>query len=79
MSILVLVDRFLKMVHLVLLLSSTEAMYIAAAFFDSAICLHSLPTTIISDRDPRFLSTFWHTLMEKHMRTTLKFSTTFYP
>ena len=41
--------------------------------------LHGLPATIISDRDPRFLSTFWCTLMEKHMGTTLKFSMAFHP
>ena len=79
MSILVVVDCFSKMVHLVPLLSSTEAMDIAAAFFDSVVCLHGLPATIISNRDLHFLSTFWRTLMEKHMGTTLKFSTAFHP
>ena len=78
-SILVVVDQFLKMVHLIPLLSSTEAMDVAAAFFDSVICLHGLPATIISDRDPHFLSTFWCTLMEKHMGTTLKYSMAFHP
>ena len=78
-SILVVVDHFSKMVHPVPLLSSTEAMDIAAAFFDSVVCLDSLPATIISDRDPRLLSTFWRTLMEKHMGTALKFSMAFHP
>ena len=67
------------MVHLIALLSSTEATDIVAAFFNSIICLHGLPATIISDRDPHFLSTFWHTLMEKHMGTTFKFSMAFHP
>ena len=40
-SILVVVDRFSKMVHLVSLLSSTEAKDVAAAFFGSVIHLHS--------------------------------------
>ena len=78
-SILVVVDHFSKMVHLVPLSSSTEATDIAAAFFDSVICLHGAPATIISDRDPCFLSTFWCTLMEKHMGTILKFSMAFHP
>ena len=39
-SILVVVDRFSKIVHLVPLLSSTEAMNVAAAFFDSVVYLH---------------------------------------
>ena len=54
MSILVVIDQFSKMVHLIALLSSTEATDVAAAFFDSVICLHSLPATIILDQDPCF-------------------------
>ena len=49
MSILVVIGRFLKMVHLIPLLSSDEATDIAAAFFDSVINLHGLPFTIILD------------------------------
>ena len=78
-NITVVVDQFLKMVHLVPLLSSTEATDVAAVFFESVVCLHSLPATIISDRDPHFSITFWHTLMGKHIGTMLKFSTAFYP
>ena len=78
-SILVVVDQFSKIVHLIPLLSSTKAMDVAGAFFDSVVHLHGLTATIISDRDPRFLSTFWHTLMEKHMGTTLKFNLAFHP
>ena len=78
-SILVVVDRFSKMVFLIPLLSSTEAKDFAAAFFASVIYLYGLPDTVISDRDPHFLSIFWRTLMEKHMGTTLKFSTAFHP
>ena len=70
-SILVVVDHFSKMVHLLPLLSSPEAKDIAGALLDSVICLHCLPATVLSNRDLRFLSTFWHTLMEKHMGTTL--------
>ena len=40
MSVLVVVDCFSKMVHLVPLLSSTEAMDVAAAFFDLVVHLH---------------------------------------
>ena len=79
MSILVVVDHFSKMVHLIPLLSSTEANNIAAAFFDSVVHLYGLPATAILRKYPHFLSTFWCTLMEKHMGTTLKFSTAFHP
>ena len=53
-SILVVVDRFSKMIHLVPLQQKTEASDVADAFFDSVVRLHGLPATIISDRDPRF-------------------------
>ena len=53
MSILVVIDRFSKMVHLIPLLSSTEAKGVVAAFFDS-VGFHGLPSTIISNRDPHF-------------------------
>ena len=78
MSILVVVDCFSKMVHLIPLLSSNEAKDVAPAFFDSAIYLHGLPATIISYRDPRFLSNFWRTLMVKYMGTMLKLSMAFH-
>ena len=64
-SILVVVDRFSKLVHLIPLLSSTEAKDVAAAFFNSVVHLHGLPVIIILDRDPCLFSTFWHTLMKK--------------
>ena len=57
-STLVVVDHFSKMVHLIPLFSSTEAKDVAAAFFDSIVSLHGLPTTVLSDIDPHFLSTF---------------------
>ena len=54
MSILVVVDLFLKMVYLIPLLSFTEATDVAAAFFDSVVRLHGLLSTIILDRDLHF-------------------------
>ena len=53
-SILVVIDQFSKMVNLIPLLSSTEAMDVTSVFFDSVVHLHGLPSTIILDRDPRF-------------------------
>ena len=53
-SILVVIDQFSKMIHLIPLLFSTEATDIAAAFFESIVHLHGLPSTIISNRDPYF-------------------------
>ena len=53
-TVLVVVDRFSKMLHLVPLGHTTEATNVAIAFFASVVKLHGLPSTIITDRDPRF-------------------------
>ena len=78
-TILVVVCRFSKMIHLIPLGRKTEAPDVAEAFFNHVVKIHGLPATIISDRDPRFQSEFWRTLMEKHMGTSLKFSTAYHP
>ena len=41
------------------------------------ICLHEIPVSIVSDRDPRFTSRFWFTY--QIMGTNLRLSTTFHP
>ncbi|RVW18442.1 hypothetical protein CK203_105232 [Vitis vinifera] len=40
--------------------------------------MHGVPVSIMSDRDPRFTSRFWHSL-QKALGTKLSFSTAFHP
>ena len=47
-------------------------------FFREIVKLYCLPSTIVSDRDVKFVSYFWKTLW-KLFGTTLKFSSAFHP
>ena len=54
-TVLVVIDRFFKMLSLIPLGEQTDTESVALAFFDFVVCMHGLPWTIISDRDPRFV------------------------
>lgn len=58
-SLMVVVDRLTKMVHLRALKRAAYAPVIAKVFMDTVVALHGLPTSIVSDRDTRFTSAFW--------------------
>ena len=45
---------------------------------DEIVRLHGVPVSIVSDRDPRFTSSFWPTL-QTALDTRLHFSTAFHP
>lgn len=47
-------------------------------YIQEIIRLHGVPVSIISDRDPRFVSQFWKSL-QKAMGIKLNFSTAFHP
>ena len=47
-------------------------------FFREVVKLLGLPSTIVYDRDMKFVSYFWKTLL-KLFGTTLKFSSAFHP
>ena len=54
-TVLVVVDRFSKMLRLIPLYEQTDNESVAHVFFDHVVHIHGLPWTIISDHDPRFV------------------------
>ena len=58
-GMLTIVDHAMKMVHLVLLKQTITTSEIAQVYCTTIGRLHDLPRSIVSDRDPRFVSKFW--------------------
>jgi hypothetical protein len=77
-SIFVVVDRFSKMAHFIPCHKTDDASHIANLFFRDIIRIHGFPTTIISDRDVKFMSYLWKTLMAK-LGIKLLFSSSSHP
>ncbi|MCI30562.1 transposon TF2-1 polyprotein, partial [Trifolium medium] len=57
--ILVVVDRFSKGAHFGALPTSYTAYKVAVMFLDMICKHHGLPRSLVSDRDPVFISKFW--------------------
>ncbi|KAK2387384.1 hypothetical protein QL285_061173 [Trifolium repens] len=76
--ILVVVDRFSKAAHFGMLPTHYTASKVAELFANMICRLHGMPKSIVSDRDPIFLSKFWQQLF-RLSGTTLRMSTAYHP
>lgn len=77
-SILVVIDRLSKLVHLIPTTTEATALDVANLVIKEVVKHHGLPSSIVSDRDSKFTSHFWGHVMAS-MGTKLKMSTSFHP
>ena len=73
-NLLVVVDRFSKMVFLIPTFMTASAEFVAEQFFERIVRTRGLMLEIVSDRDPKFTCNFWRTIWKK-TGTHLKLST----
>jgi hypothetical protein len=76
--IFVVVDRLTKFAHFFAIPTDYKAIQVAELFFREVFRLHGLPKQIVSDRDGRFISTFWQELF-RLAGTELATSTSYHP
>ena len=77
-SILVIVDRFSKMVHYLPTTKKIKAVELAELFRHEVIRLHGVPEYITSDRGSVMGSDFWKTFW-KHLSSMLTYTTSYHP
>ena len=76
--LLVVICRLTSLVHLIPTTTGAKATEIAWLFLKDIVRLHGLPETIVSDRDPKFVSKFWREL-HRLMGVKLLMSSAYHP
>ena len=74
----VIVDRLTKSAHFIPVREKYSLNKLAELFLLKMVKYHGVPVSIISDRDPRFTSTFWKAFQEA-IGADLPYSTTYHP
>ncbi|WJX45504.1 hypothetical protein P8452_32379 [Trifolium repens] len=77
-SIWVIVDRLTKSAHFLPVRITDTAEKLTDIYVAEIVRLHGIPSSIVSDRDPKFTSHFWRTLHEA-LGTKLRLSSAYHP
>lgn len=77
-AIWVVVDRLTKSAHFIPIDISYPVSRLAEIYIGVVLKLHGIPTSIVSDRDPRFTSRFWKSLQEA-LGSKLSLSSAYHP
>ena len=72
------VDRLTKSAHIIPAKIDYSMDRLVELYVDEIVQFHGVPLSIVSDRDPRFTSSFWKEL-QLALGTWLNFSTAFHP
>jgi hypothetical protein len=62
--LMVVIDRLTSLVHLIPMNTRLTAMQVVWLYLREVIRLHGVPTSIVSDRDSKFISVFWCELQQ---------------
>jgi hypothetical protein len=78
MTILVVVDRFSKMLQLIPLPHLPNAMEMAECMFQQVFRLYGIPEDIVSDRGPQFVSRVWQAFCDR-LEVSISLSCGYHP
>jgi len=77
-TIWVIVDRLTKSAHFIPINISFPVSQLAEIYIREVVKLHGVPSSIVSDRDPRLTSRFWKSLQEA-LGSKLRLSSAYHP
>ena len=74
----VIVDQLTKLTHFLAVRMTFTLEELCRLYIREIVALHGVPMSIVSNRDPRFMSHFWKSF-QKAMGTQLTMSIVFHP
>jgi hypothetical protein len=77
-AIWVIMDRLTKSAHFIPINMKFSMEKLTTLYINEIVRLHGVPSSIVSDRDPRFTSRFWESL-NKALGTKLRMSSAYHP